>query len=117
MESIVRNHGFADGNKRTAVILVGILTKRSGYSINASNEAVSACMLGVASGMIAFKDLVVWFNRVLQEQQVIERLSDGRSVEIRGPGDASKSVASVNVLVPMRPLATTIAMGKLVFGM
>ena len=74
-------------------------------------------MLGVASGMIAFKDLVVWFNRVLQEQQVIERLSDGRSVEIRGPGDASKSVASVNVLVPMRPLATTIAMGKLVFGM
>ena len=32
-ESVCRNHGFTDGNKRTAVLLLVLLLERSGYQI------------------------------------------------------------------------------------
>ncbi len=39
LESMVGNHGFIDGNKRTAWLLVEILIARSGYRLNISDDA------------------------------------------------------------------------------
>ena len=33
VESMVGNHGFADGNKRTTLILLNLLLERSGYRL------------------------------------------------------------------------------------
>jgi len=35
VESMARNHGFADGNKRTTLILLHTLLQRSGYTLEA----------------------------------------------------------------------------------
>ena len=63
VESIVRNHGFADANKRTAVIALGVLIVRSGYHCTASNEEMVECIVGVASGIVNFADLLAWFEK------------------------------------------------------
>lgn len=68
VESIVGNHGFADGNKRTAVILLGIFTKRSGFVLNTSSEAVSKNMVDLAAGTLTYVELVQWFQSVLYEE-------------------------------------------------
>lgn len=63
MESMVNNHGFVDGNKRTAWLLVELLIERSGYYLAISDdEPIDDLVVGVASGEIAHAQLVHWFN-------------------------------------------------------
>lgn len=69
VESVVRNHGFADGNKRTALILLNLLLERSGYRLRAAEgadrtiqEEVKDAILAVARNELAFADLVEWFR-------------------------------------------------------
>lgn len=69
-ESLVGNHGFADGNKRTAVILLNLLVERSGYRLRAEGcaaiqRAVEDMILAVARGQLSFEELVAWFERRL----------------------------------------------------
>ena len=63
VESLVKNHGFIDGNKRTALLSVGILLQRSGYDLNASNNEVEKLILGVAESRLRFAELRQWFKR------------------------------------------------------
>ena len=66
-ESMVGNHGFADGNKRTTVILLYLLVERSGCRLTPSDgdesiqAAVEEVILRVARRRISFDDLVKWF--------------------------------------------------------
>ncbi len=55
-ESICRNHGFTDGNKRTAVLLSELLIERSGYElVSDDNEdldnAIEDLAVNVANGL------------------------------------------------------------------
>ena len=65
---MVRNHGFADGNKRTALILLNLLLEKSGYRLRAAQGAdqkiqeVEHAILAVARNELAFADLVEWFR-------------------------------------------------------
>jgi death on curing protein len=68
-EAIIRNHGFADGYKRTAVILTDLLIEQSGYELTAANEdtsldeAVEALAVWVAGNQHpAFDEIVAWFK-------------------------------------------------------
>ena len=63
-ESMVGNHGFADANKRTTVILLHLLLEQSGYRLRASavREAVQEMILSVARSELSFNDLVRWFE-------------------------------------------------------
>ena len=63
-ESMVGNHGFADANKRTTVILLHLLLEQSGYRLMASavREAVQEMILSVARSELSFNDLVRWFE-------------------------------------------------------
>ncbi|MCY3542170.1 MAG: type II toxin-antitoxin system death-on-curing family toxin [Gammaproteobacteria bacterium] len=66
VESVVRNHGFADANKRTAVLALGVLIARSGYRCTASNDEMVKCIVGVAAGTVKYDDLLKWFkNRIV----------------------------------------------------
>ncbi len=57
---MVSNHGFADGNKRTAWLLVEILIERSGYMLNIhDDEPVDDLVVAVANNDISFDELVV----------------------------------------------------------
>ena len=75
VQSVASNHGFADGNKRTALILVRTLLERSGFQLCARakppeliNEAVEQMILGAVIGDMTFDDLVAWFRERIRRK-------------------------------------------------
>ena len=51
------NHGFLDGNKRTALYLVELLVQRSGYVFDEDDEVVADTITSVAGGEIGYEEL------------------------------------------------------------
>ncbi|MFV1441233.1 MULTISPECIES: type II toxin-antitoxin system death-on-curing family toxin [unclassified Phaeobacter] len=67
LESLVGNHGFIDGNKRTAWLVTEILIERSGYFLAIPDDArVDDLVVGIADGSLSFGDLCKWFKDHLQ---------------------------------------------------
>ena len=67
VQSMATNHGFADGNKPTSVLLVYLLLTKSGYGlVPLSDDEVESMVLGVISKEISFDDLVLWFKQRLE---------------------------------------------------
>jgi len=56
------NHGFLDGNKRTAYVVAESFLDLNGYVMDAPDEAVVSTMLAVASGVMAEEQLAKWFR-------------------------------------------------------
>jgi prophage maintenance system killer protein len=61
------NHGFADGNKRTTLILLHNFVQNSGYRLVAANEedlerAVEDIILAAASSNTSIQQLMDWFE-------------------------------------------------------
>lgn len=50
MESIIRNHPFVDGNKRTGIKAADLFLRLNGHRLIAGNDALEAFTLGVARG-------------------------------------------------------------------
>jgi len=66
MHSMVGNHGFVDGNKRTAWLLTELLIDRSDYILDIpDDEPVDNLVVAVANNEVDFDDLVVWFKERL----------------------------------------------------
>ena len=62
LHSMVSNHGFVDGNKRTAWLLVEILIRRSGYRLNIpDDEPIDDLVVAVAAGQMTFEQIIAWF--------------------------------------------------------
>lgn len=64
---LCRNHGFLDGNKRTAYVVAETFLDLNGYAVEASDEEVVSTMLAVASGVMAGAQLAKWFRSFLAE--------------------------------------------------
>ena len=67
VESVARNHGFADGNKRTALILMHALLRKSGYELvpvpgETLDAAAEKMVLDVVTHDIGYDLLVEWFK-------------------------------------------------------
>jgi death-on-curing protein len=66
LHAMVNNHGFVDGNKRTAWLLVELLIERSGYRLDIPDDArVDDLVVDVASGKLTFNEIAEWFARHL----------------------------------------------------
>ena len=66
VDSMVNNHGFVDGNKRTAWLLVEILIERSGYRLEIpADEPIDDLIVAVAAGDVDFNELTGWFRQRL----------------------------------------------------
>ena len=62
-ESLVRNHGFIDGNKRTAFIILFLFVLRSGYRFKpGSSEELEDLIVRVADLRPPQDELVAWFK-------------------------------------------------------
>ena len=63
MQSVSGSHGFNDGNKRTAVILVELLIRKSGYRIasNDLNREIEEMVL-----IMTLEEAVQWFKARLR---------------------------------------------------
>jgi death-on-curing protein len=63
-------HGFVDGNKRTALIMLDLLLARSGYRLTAKNRRqlnaeTEIMILDLVEHRMSFDDVVEWFRQRL----------------------------------------------------
>jgi len=71
-QSMVGNHGFADGNKRTTVILLYTLIGRSGYAMRPRrkrenlNRAIETMIVDIAAGRMTFGQIEAWFKEYIR---------------------------------------------------
>jgi len=56
------NHGFLDGNKRTAYVVAETFLDLNGYAMDAPDETVVNTMLAVATGVMPEEQLAEWFR-------------------------------------------------------
>lgn len=60
--SIANNHGFNDGNKRTAMALAGYLLATYGYIVNFTNDEYEEVMLWVVKTKPRVKEIADWLE-------------------------------------------------------
>jgi len=70
VHSLTLNHGFVDGNKRTAVFVLFILLMNSGYTLDVGspeilNDEVEDMVLAIAEHRLEFEEIVDWIRRRL----------------------------------------------------
>lgn len=62
IESILINHPFIDGNKRTGYVLMRILLINEGFDIKATQDEKYQFVIDIASGESKFDQIIDWLN-------------------------------------------------------
>ena len=62
LESLVNNHPFVDGNKRTGITATILFLQINGYQFNASQKSLVAFVLSVAQGMETLESIAIWLK-------------------------------------------------------
>ena len=65
--SLIKNHPFLDGNKRTGITVMIIFLKANGIEITCTNEELAALGWGLADDSITKTELVEWIISHSQE--------------------------------------------------
>jgi death-on-curing protein len=61
-ESIIMNHPFVDGNKRTGYILLQTILNYSGYILTANKNSRYSFVIDISTGTIRFEEIVEWLK-------------------------------------------------------
>lgn len=67
MESLVKNHPFIDGNKRTAISSTGLFLRINGYLLETSQKELEDFTLDMATGKASLNDAAKWFKQYAQK--------------------------------------------------
>ena len=85
-QSLCKNHGFVDGNKRTTLLILSLFLDRSGYqivgpdkswvgrevsdadSVLAANVEIDAVILSVVENQMSYEQLLAWFRARLRRR-------------------------------------------------
>jgi len=62
IESILINHPFIDGNKRTGYTLLRLFLIQNGLDITASQDNKYEFVINIASGILKHEEIVSWLN-------------------------------------------------------
>ncbi len=62
-ESLIKNHPFADGNKRTGFLAAYALLYKNRFELIASKEKAYDFVIQVSSSSISFEVIVIWFRK------------------------------------------------------
>ena len=65
-ESIVSNHPFVDGNKRTAYVLLRLILKRNQLDINVDQDVKYDFVIKAAKGELTFDKIRAWIRDNLE---------------------------------------------------
>lgn len=63
MHSVIKNHPFVDGNKRTAITAASIFLFRNGYELKASCKELELFTFKVARENIELQEIKRWFRK------------------------------------------------------
>lgn len=61
-ESLIANHPFVDGNKRTGLLAMATLLAEYGIEITANEEAVYDLIIAIATGIMSYEAIVGWLQ-------------------------------------------------------
>lgn len=62
MESLVQNHPFVDGNKRTAITAAAMFLLQNGHRLEVTNEELEQFALMVANERPSLDEIAAWFQ-------------------------------------------------------
>ena len=62
---LCNQHGFLDGNKRTALVVAETFLDLNGFEVTASDEQVVRTMLELASSVMLEEQLAKWFRSLI----------------------------------------------------
>ena len=68
LESILINHPFVDGNKRTAYVLMRLILLDNGLDIVADQEEKYQLVISASQGDIRFDDIKTWIQARLKKK-------------------------------------------------
>lgn len=68
LDSLVNNHPFVDGNKRTGITATGIFLRMNGYRLRCSQEELETFTLRVASSHLPVDTIVEWLKQYAQPE-------------------------------------------------
>lgn len=63
IQSIVKNHPFVDGNKRTAFAGTVMFLKTNGVLLTVSDDGAVSFMISVANENLGVDEIATWFKR------------------------------------------------------
>jgi death-on-curing protein len=63
LESLVRNHGFIDGNKRVAIMAAAFWLEREGYGLVVSQEDLYERTMEAAQGRLPLDQIAAWLEK------------------------------------------------------
>ena len=63
LESLILNHPFVDGNKRTAITSAALFLLRNGYQLVADNSELEQFTLSVVQKRLTLDAIASWFRR------------------------------------------------------
>ncbi len=63
MDSLVRNHPFVDGNKRTAITAVAMFLRANGFQLVVENKEMVRFTLACAQSQISLDEIRDWFRQ------------------------------------------------------
>jgi death-on-curing protein len=62
LESILTNHPFVDGNKRTGYTVMRLYLLINGFDIEATTDEKYEFIMNIASGTLKYQEIVVWLR-------------------------------------------------------
>lgn len=63
IDSLVRNHPFVDGNKRTAITSAALFLRMNGYRLKVENEEMVRFTLACAQSQLSLDEIMDWFKQ------------------------------------------------------
>lgn len=63
LESLIRNHPFVDGNKRTALLAAGTLLELNGWCLTFGHAEAVDLALRVANKQVNLEDITAWLQK------------------------------------------------------
>ena len=68
-ESLIVNHPFIDGNKRTGMLCMTALLIINNYTFIASSNEFYNFVINISTGSISFEEIVTWLKTNTQQKQ------------------------------------------------
>lgn len=62
MDSLIRDHPFVDGNKRTAIAACALFLRRNSLSLRVQNEEMARFTLACAQSQVELKQIAAWLQ-------------------------------------------------------
>ena len=66
-ESLIINHPFVDGNKRTGVVVMIALLKEYNIHVKANNDSLYQFTISISTGEVKFDQIVEWLKPNTEE--------------------------------------------------